>query len=87
MDKEKSIRFIDSHYNEQFRIPDGGMIRLTYGNGDMGYFICRYLDEYHAEIDGKCYHICEFAERMEKSGITYEPAETMIPKRPRSMRR
>ena len=37
---------------------------------------CRYIDEYHVEI-GKgwdnLYHICQFAEIMEKNGATYEP--------------
>lgn len=28
----KDIRFIDSHYNDLFRIPDGGHIQIDYGN-------------------------------------------------------
>lgn len=27
--QEKQIRFIDSHYNLKFYIPDGGKIRIT----------------------------------------------------------
>ena len=30
----KEIRFIDSHYNELFRIPDGGQILITTVKGD-----------------------------------------------------
>ena len=29
----KEIRFVDSHYNELFRIPDGGKIEITYDKG------------------------------------------------------
>ena len=28
--QEKQIRFIDSHYNLKFYIPDGGKIRITF---------------------------------------------------------
>lgn len=75
MSEKKSIRFIDSNYKELFRIPDGGMIKMSCGNGDVNYAVCRYLDDYHTEIDGQCFHICEFAERMEKCGIICSPSE------------
>ena len=32
-----------------------------------------FADEYHTEIGSNIYHICEFAERMERNGHTYEP--------------
>ena len=41
--------------------------------------ICRFIDECHTEIGGSLYHICEFAERMEKNGMTYEPKTTKPP--------
>lgn len=28
---------------------------------------------YHTEVGSNLYHICEFAERMQKNGATYEP--------------
>ena len=31
--QEKQIRFIDSHYNLKFYIPDGGKIRITFRDG------------------------------------------------------
>ena len=31
------------------------------------------IDEYHTEVGSNLYHICEFAERMQKNGATYEP--------------
>ena len=43
---------------------------------------CRYIDEYHAEIGNNLYHICEFAERMEQNGATYEP----IPAEPQAVK-
>ena len=30
----KDIRFIDSHYTDLFRLPDGGSIRITYADGE-----------------------------------------------------
>lgn len=71
MDKE--IRFIDSHYNELFRIPDGGSVVITHENGEQGVNVCKYLDDYHFELGGECLHICQFAEIMERNGSTVEP--------------
>ena len=73
---ERGISFIDSGYQELFRIPDGGKIMITNALGEKTERSCRYIDEYHVEI-GKgwdnLYHICQFAEIMEKNGATYEP--------------
>ena len=70
---EQGIRFIDPHYKEKFRIPDGGKIIITYSWGEKAEKTCRYIDEYHTEVGSNLYHICEFAERMERNGHTYEP--------------
>lgn len=78
---ERGIRFIDPHYNEQFRIPDGGKIRITEQDGTSKEYSCRYIDDYHLEInDGRnnLFHICEFAEIMEKNGRTVEPVSPTI---------
>ncbi len=75
---ERGIRFIDSSYNELFRIPDGGRIRITYPDGDRREEACRYIDPYHVEVgfdSMNLFHICEFAERMEESGAKIEPVE------------
>lgn len=69
----QGIRFIDPHYKELFRIPDGGKIILHLSWGETAERSCRFIDEYHTEIGGNIYHICEFAERMERNGHTYEP--------------
>ena len=70
---KKGIRFIDSSYNELFRIPDGGKIKIHYSWNEDQVCTCRYIDDYHVEVEDNLYHICEFAERMEQSGSTYEP--------------
>lgn len=71
----KEIRFIDSRYNELFRIPDGGQILITFANGKELKATCKYIDEYHTDIDGRCYHICQWAELNERDGRTYKAIE------------
>lgn len=78
---EQGIRFIDPHYKELFRIPDGGKIVITTSWGEKMERTCRFIDEYHTEIGGNLYHICEFAERMAHNGATYEPKQTDTPPR------
>ena len=72
-DAAKGIRFISSGYKELFRIPDGEKITVTLGWGEKKEHTCRYIDEYHTEVGGLLYYICEFAERMEQNGAVYEP--------------
>ena len=69
----KGIRFIDPHYKELFRIPDGGKIKIHYQWGEDIVRTCRYIDDYHVEVGDVLMHICEFAERMEQNGHTCEP--------------
>ncbi len=76
---QKDICFIDSRYNELFRLPDGDKIKITMDNGESVIRSCRYVDEYHVEVNGKIFHTCEFAERMESNHNRYEPAETPLP--------
>jgi hypothetical protein len=83
---EHGIRFIDPHYNELFRMPDGGQVRLTYRDGRSVVRTCRYIDDYHAEIGCSLYHICEFAEMCEQSGIKVEPVTRPIPPMDRTER-
>lgn len=74
--ENKEIRFIDSHYNELFRIKDGESITVNRFDGVTNDYVCKHLDSYHTEISGHCYHICEFAEFMERNGNTYRPKDT-----------
>ena len=68
----KGIRFIDSHYNEKFRISDGEKVRIITPGGDYRDMRVRYIDDYHIETQAEwgntLYHICEFAERFEERG-------------------
>lgn len=70
---ERGIRFIDPHYQEQFRIADGEKISIKLGDGKTMERTCRYIDDYHLEVGTNLYHICEFAELCERNGHTVEP--------------
>jgi len=69
---KNDIRFIDSSYNEQFRIPDGGTIQVEYSDRTFS-TRCEYIDDYHAYIGGEVYHICQFAEIVEHGGGVCRP--------------
>lgn len=73
-DKEKQvIRFIDSSYNDLFSVPNGGSIVLTRADGSKAALPCTYIDDYHAKIGNSVYHICQFAEIMERNATVYAP--------------
>lgn len=74
MREGKKIRFTDSRGRELFTLPDGGLLQMTYGNGEDYFALCYYLNDSQVSIDGKVYDILEFARRMEKNGIDYAPA-------------
>ncbi|GHT83984.1 hypothetical protein FACS18947_0720 [Bacteroidia bacterium] len=78
--ENKTIRFIDPEYNELFRVSDGGRIVVTRPMGEMypnyqeqWVGVCRYLDEVHVNINGECYHICQFAEIQARIASKVEP--------------
>mgnify|MGYP004537742277 FL=1 len=71
--EQKEIRFIDSHYNELFRIKDGESITVKFSDGSVSDRKCTYIDDYHTKIGYDVFHICEFAELMECNGSTYRP--------------
>ena len=85
----RGIRFIDSNYNEKFRIADGDNILMRLSNGTTSLRTCRYIDDYHLEVGSYVYHICEFAGHCERNGHTVEPAEktTAPPKRNKTLER
>ena len=66
----KDIRFIDSHYKDLFRIPDGSCIQIQYPDETV-IKPCTFIDEYHTKIGYNVFHICQFAEIMERNGATY----------------
>lgn len=71
----KDIRFIDSHYKDLFRVPDGGFIQINYPDETV-LKQCTFIDEYHTQVGNNVFHICQFAEIMERNGNYYqaEPA-------------
>ena len=73
MNDDRMIRFITSDYKDLFQLPDGGSIVVTHENGEQYVGICKFLDETHTEINGNCYHICQFAEMLERNGSKAEP--------------
>lgn len=78
---ERGIRFIDPNYRELFRIPDGDSVRIIISTDEIvkKYRTCRYIDDYHVEVGQRLYHICEFAELMEKNGNTVIPMRSSLP--------
>lgn len=72
--KTEKISFLDSHGRETFQIPDGGVIKMSYGNGDENYALCWKVDAVHTEIDGEVWENRQFAVRMEQIGIDVVPA-------------
>ncbi len=74
--KVAKIRFIDSHYKELFEIYDGDKVTIEYEDGREPITkVCSYIDEYHFRFGSDCYHICQFAERMESINAKYSPAK------------
>lgn len=71
----KEMRFIDSDYNELFRMKDGESITIIFKDGSMSDRKCTYIDDYHTKIGYNVFHICEFAELMERGGSTYRPKD------------
>lgn len=69
------IRFIDSQYKERFRIPDGGTILVEYPNAPYRRYLaqCHYIDDYHTKVGDNVYHICQFAELLERGGGICRP--------------
>lgn len=72
-----SIRFINSNYDELFRISDGGNIKVDFPDRS---FVspCKYIDDYHTEIGGNIYHICQFAEILERGNGKASPEPEIL---------
>ena len=72
---KKGIRFITSGYRTLFTIPDGGKVTLEIPGQELKTHICRYIDQTHFEFGDSLYHICEFAERVERCNGSVHPTE------------
>ena len=71
-EKEHSIRFINSSYDTLFRIPDGGTVEVRFPDREFS-ARCEYLDDYHTMVGDTVFHICEFAEHLERQDGTVRP--------------
>ena len=66
------LRFINSGYDEQFRLPNGGKIEVEYPDRTFS-ARCEYIDDYHTYVGSEVYHICQFAEVLERGGGVCRP--------------
>ena len=79
-EKDHSIRFISSNYDTLFRIPDGGIVEVRFPDRAFS-AKCEYLDDYHTMVGDTVFHICEFAEMVERQGGSVRPEpETTLDK-------
>ena len=69
----RECRFIDSSYNKLFTVPDRENVLIESFDGRETVKACTYIDDYHFALSGSTYHICEFAEIMERNGSVYRP--------------
>ena len=71
----KDIRLINSHYDDLYRIPDGGVIQVDYPDGRSFTARVEHLDDYHFDMGGlgNVFHICQFAEVMERNHADFCP--------------
>ena len=76
MDK-KEILFIDTNYNELFRIKNGEKITITRRTGETHHCRCFYLNEKEAMIDGAIYNVSHFIQMLEEIGCTIKPKEKL----------
>jgi hypothetical protein len=71
--RTKMIRIIDGHYKLQFLVEDGGYIVA-----DGKKYQLHYLDATHFAVNapnGRCWHICEFGERVVDKGTDIQKWE------------
>ena len=74
----RGVRFVDSGYRELFRVPDGEPVRIVYAGGQIGEYVVRYVDDYHVELNGDCFHIHELAGILERGGSRAEPVSRVL---------
>ena len=79
----KDIRLINSHYDDLYRIPDGGVIQVDYPDGRSFTARVEHLDDYHFDMGGlgNVFHICQFAEQMERCHNEVIPLTPPLPEK------
>ena len=78
---EYGIRFITPNYKEKFRLADGDSIRMTFLSGENRDRECRFIDETHLEVGNNLYHVCEFAEWIQRERIQIIPLRHSLPEK------
>lgn len=72
--EKKMIRIIDGQYNLLFTVEDGGYISV-----DGKPYQLEYLDETHFRaVGGRCFHICEFGEKVVDKGQVVKKVENQV---------
>lgn len=68
-------RLINSHYDDLFRVPNHGVVQIDRSDGSSYTARVEHLDDYHFDLGeyGNVYHICQFAEVMERNGSSCYP--------------
>lgn len=80
MSKQNEIRFINSRYDTLFKLTDGDKVRIVTPDGEkMDREVKGYGDGYHVQIGANTYHICQFAELMERNRNTVVPLRASLP--------
>ena len=75
---EKMIRFIDTSYNDLFRVPDGGYVQFDYPTGEIRIRQCHYEDATHLKAGNHLYHFHELATALVRAGGVPTPTEPEI---------
>lgn len=74
--RDREIRFITSKYENLFKFHDGALVEITYP--DRTFLMkCEYMDDYHMKLGHDVYHICQFAEMMERGGGSCKPEKLL----------
>lgn len=77
---ENKIRFINSDYKTLFILNDGDKVRIVSPDGEKADREVKGLgDAYHVKIGYNTFHICQFAELMERNGNTLIPLRASLP--------
>lgn len=77
---ENKIRFINSDYRTLFILNDGDKVRIVHPDGEKVDRVVHGVgDGYHVQIGYNTFHICHFAELMERNGNTVIPLRASLP--------
>lgn len=80
MSEKNEIRFINSNYDTLFRLTDGDKVRIVYPDGEtVDREVKGVGDGCHVQVGYSTFHICQFAEIMERNGNTVIPLRASLP--------